>query len=127
MFARIHSQREKVRHKTCFVPNSKTVQSFQFLVDVSEFQSSFHHAQRSEEGRHDDFNDFIRIVNEYIKDNSSSEVNIDCTTRSAILAFVERSEYESLDAVRTGELSERKQLCLLPTLVTTCERRVRVG
>jgi len=64
---------------------------------VSEFLDLFH-AHHSE-GREDAYDCFIRIVNEYVKVNSSSEVNIDSATREAILAFSERSEYESLDAV----------------------------
>ena len=112
----IHSQRGKILHKLnicctharttwCTGRRTRKRQSFQFLLDVSEFRSSSRQAQ-DPGGRSDDYGDFLRIVTEYIKVNSSSEVNIDSTTRNAILAFSERSEYESLDAVRKGEFAE---------------------
>lgn len=46
-----------------------------------------------------EFDKFIDIVNEYIKDHSSSEINIDGTTKKKMLAFCERSAYASLDVV----------------------------
>lgn len=77
----------------------KTLQSFQFLVDVSEFRALFHAQQHGDEGE-DHYDRFVCIVDEYVKASSSSEVNIDSGTREAILAFGERSEYEALGPVR---------------------------
>lgn len=40
------------------------------------------------------------MVNEYTKNNSNSEINIDSRTKKQILGFEERSSYASLDVVR---------------------------
>lgn len=71
--------------------------SFQFLVDVSKFKSSVHAAHQ---GGNDDYEEFIVIVDEYIKDNSNCEVNIDSRTKKKILGFGERSVYASLGTVK---------------------------
>lgn len=47
-----------------------------------------------------DFDRFEVIANEYIKDNSNSEININSTTKKKILGFCERSAFASLDLVR---------------------------
>ena len=77
------------------------LQSFQFLVDASEFQSSIHAATSIQEGK-DCYEEFVSIINEYIKDNSNSEINIDSRTKTQILRFEGRSSYASLDMVRDG-------------------------
>lgn len=76
-------------------------QSFQFLVDASEFQGSVYAALNNvvEDGK-DCYDEFVGIVNEYIKDNSNSEINIDSRTKKNIMGFEERSSYASLDVVR---------------------------
>lgn len=48
----------------------------------------------------DCFDEFILIVNEFIKDNSNSEINIDSATKKKILGFCQHSAYTSLDLVR---------------------------
>lgn len=76
-------------------------QSFQFLVDVSEFQHLVLgvHGAGQDSGK-DEFDEFTAIVDEYIKDNSNSEINIDSSTKKKILALCERSAYSSLVLVR---------------------------
>lgn len=83
-------------------------QSFQFLVDVSEFQKSI----RTQDGK-DDFEGFLAIVKEYIKNSSDSEINIDHHTKKEILKFGERSAYISLNTVRRarGLPACRKTCC----------------
>lgn len=71
-------------------------QSFQFLVDVSEFQLSV----GTQDGK-DDFEEFLAIVKKYIKNSSDSEINIDHGTKIEILEFTERSAYTSLSMVRS--------------------------
>ncbi|CAM9757068.1 unnamed protein product [Ectocarpus fasciculatus] len=71
------------------------IESFQFLVAVSEFQSLVHATPGSREGN-DEFEEFINIVNEYIRVNSSSEINIDSSIRRKLLEFHERSAYFAL-------------------------------
>lgn len=72
---------------------------------MEEFESLFHAADSGEEGK-DFYEEFIAIVNEYIKDNSNSEVNIDSRTKKQTLEYEGRSSYASLDVVR-----ERADLC----------------
>eukprot|EP00752_Nemacystus_decipiens_P013003 g11504.t1 len=72
-------------------------ESFQFLVDVSEFKNAVAAAHASGgESSQDDFEEFTVVVNEYIKDNSNSEINIASATKRKILGFCERSTYISL-------------------------------
>ena len=77
------------------------VQSFQFLVDVSEFQSTLHAAQ-SNQKREECFEEFLAVVSAYIKDNSNSEINLSSRTKKEILRFEGRSSYAALDMVRQG-------------------------
>ena len=75
-------------------------QSFQFLIAVSEFKSSVHATDGGSEGSEGGYDKFMVIVNEYIKGNSNSEVNISSKIREEILAFSEHSAYMSLRTVR---------------------------
>lgn len=59
-------------------------QSFQFLVDASEFKSSVIAAHNGQDGK-ESYEEFTVITNEYIKDNSNSEINIDSHTKKQIL------------------------------------------
>ncbi|CAN0409712.1 unnamed protein product, partial [Ectocarpus sp. 12 AP-2014] len=59
----------------------------------SKFKISVHAAHQ---GGNDSYEEFIAIVDEYIKDNSNFEVNIDSRTKKEILGFGERSAYASL-------------------------------
>ncbi|CAN0386259.1 unnamed protein product [Ectocarpus sp. 12 AP-2014] len=73
-------------------------ESFQFLVDVSEFSSLVLRINGGDErGGKDDFDEFNVIVGEYITDNSNSEINIDSRTKKKLRGFCERSAYASLD------------------------------
>lgn len=67
---------------------------------VLEFQESVHSAQGRPEGQ-DHFEEFIAIVDEFIKDKSESEINIDGSTKKRLLGFVERAVYASLSMVST--------------------------
>lgn len=69
-------------------------QSFEFLLDVAEFKKS----TMNQDGK-DDFEEFLAIVNEYIKNSSDSEINIDHRMKNKILKFSERSAYIALDTV----------------------------
>ncbi|CAN0058171.1 unnamed protein product, partial [Ectocarpus sp. 13 AM-2016] len=72
-------------------------ESFQFLVDVSEFSSLVYRTNGGDErGGNDDFDEFNVIVGEYITDNSNSEINIDSRTKKKLKGFCERSAYASL-------------------------------
>eukprot|EP00752_Nemacystus_decipiens_P013004 g11505.t1 len=72
-------------------------ESFQFLVAVSEFQIVVAAAYSDGgENSKDGFDEYTAVVNEYIKDNSNSEVNIDSATKKKILAFCQRPAYISL-------------------------------
>lgn len=82
----------------------RTSKSFQFLVDASEFHISVH-ADRSNQEDKDCYEEFLAIVNEYIKGNSNSEINIDSRTKKQILRFEGPSSYASLDMVRRGRRS----------------------
>lgn len=69
---------------------------------VSEFDVSLHAAKgRTEENDH--YEEFMAIVNEYIRDKSASEINIDSNTKQRILDFGERSAYASLGMVRGSD------------------------
>lgn len=81
-------------------------QSFQFLVDVSEFHKSI----RTQDGK-DDFEEFLAIVNDYIKDGSNFEINIDHRTKKDILKFSERSAYISLNTV--SALGCSPEMCVI--------------
>ena len=84
------------------LPSSPSyLQSFQFLVDASEFESSVY-AATSSQGVKDCYDEFLVIVDEYIKDNSNSEINIDSRTKKQILRFEGHSSYAALDLVREG-------------------------
>lgn len=52
-----------------------------------------------EKSSNDEFDEFINITNEFIKDKSNSEINIDSATKKKILGFCERSAYALLDVV----------------------------
>ena len=78
------------------------MQSFQFLVDVENFQRSVHAAHSSGEEGRECYEQYVAIVDEYIKDNSNSEINIDSRAKKKIMGFEERSSYASLDLVREG-------------------------
>lgn len=80
-------------------------QSFQFLVAVSEFQNLVLSTPESREGKDDYYEEFISIINEYIKVNSDSEINIDSSERKELLEFHERSAYSSLSLVSTWSVS----------------------
>ena len=86
------------------VPSSLLyLQSFQFLIDASEFQIAVHAVTSNQERKDGDcYEEFLCIVNEYIKDNSNSEINIDSRAKQHILKFEARSSYASLDTVREG-------------------------
>lgn len=66
---------------------------------VSEFKSSADSADTNEGSK---FEHFIAVVDEYIKDSSPSEVNIDSVTKSHILTYTERDAYMQLDLVSTA-------------------------
>eukprot|EP00752_Nemacystus_decipiens_P005641 g5104.t1 len=80
-------------------PPAPLPKSFQFLVDVAEFRQvvAAAHSTDAGESSKEDFNRCTLIVNEYIKDASHSEINIDGATKRRILGFYERSAYASLD------------------------------
>lgn len=91
-------------------------QSFQFLVDVFEFKNELLLLEAGSDERARTFKGFggyLAIVNDYIKDGSHSEVNIDSRTKRDILAFATFNIYSSLDTVRqirggdTREMIER--------------------
>lgn len=70
-----------------------SVQSIQFLVDVS----SFKHAVQAADI--DDFHAFVSIVDEYIKDDSPSEINIDSCAKRNVPMHLSPREYVKLDKV----------------------------
>lgn len=76
-------------------------QSFQFLVDVFDFkkevllETAGHDEARSFKG----FRAYLAIVNDYIKDGSLSEVNIDSRTKRDILGCTTFNVYSSLGMV----------------------------
>lgn len=63
---------------------------------VKEFKNRF----RGDGRENDAFESFVSIVNEYIKDKSPSEVNIDSRAKSYILKFNARETFVRLDSVR---------------------------
>lgn len=80
---------------------ARTLQSFQFLVDVSEYQD-FVHATHDEIAKSKDdldFEAFTVIFNEYIKRDSNSKVNIDSSSKKKLGALSDRLAYVSLDLV----------------------------
>lgn len=46
-----------------------------------------------------DFETFMAIVNEYIRDNSTSEINIDSSSKKKTMAFCDRVAFVFLDPV----------------------------
>lgn len=67
-----------------------------FLTALWELREGGHGATDERE----EFESFLSIVNEYIRDNSPSEVNIDYKTKKSILQYAQRSAYMQLPLVR---------------------------
>ncbi|CAN0109405.1 unnamed protein product [Ectocarpus fasciculatus] len=91
-----------------FCRKSLCGESFQFLLDVSEFRhealdTAVHHGAFSGiEGTGDlrEYGSVSAIVDTYIKDCSPSEINIDSKTKNDILERSRRQSYSLLDLVR---------------------------
>lgn len=78
--------------------DARAPKSLEFLIAVSEFKDLVH-ATRDNEGD-EGFNAFTRIVDEYIKSNSPSEVNISGAAKARIVKYVDRGAYTQLSLVR---------------------------
>lgn len=76
-------------------------QSFQFMVDASEYQNSVHAVYHGSAESKDDshFGSFTTIIDEYIKDRSNSEVNISSSSKQQVMALCDRAKYVALDKV----------------------------
>ena len=77
-------------------------QSFQFLVDVSDFKKEVLLEAKSDERARifKGYGGYLAIINDYINDGSHSEVNIDSRTKSGILEYATFDLYSALDVVR---------------------------
>lgn len=83
-------------------------QSFQFLLDVSEFRNealdaAIHHGADNGIERARDLREYGRvsaIVDTYIADSSPSEINIDSKTKNGILERSRLQSYSLLGLVR---------------------------
>lgn len=87
------------------------LQSFDFLVDVSEFKNDLVLGAAANDNNNEKtttkyfggFGGYLAIVNDYIKDCSHSEVNIDSKKKRDILQFANFKAYTMLDLVRELE------------------------
>ncbi len=89
-----------VRHRLLW---DRPIQSYQFLLDVSEFKEDIlldAAANGEDKKGFKGFGSYSAIVNDYIKDGSHSEVNIEFKTKCDILKFAKFKDYASLDLVR---------------------------
>ena len=85
------------------VPETPMFQSFQFLLDVSEFKEDIlldAAANGENKKGFKGFGSYSAIVNDYIADGSHSEVNIEFKTKCHIRKFAKFKDYASLDLVR---------------------------
>eukprot|EP00903_Cladosiphon_okamuranus_P014587 g13528.t1 len=84
-----------------FCRRSLCSESFQFLLDVSEFQNNVvleeSNNNADERGGFRGFGSFLAIVNDYIKDGAHSEVNIEFKTKRDITRHAKYMSYTSLD------------------------------
>ena len=80
-------------------------QSFQFLVDVSDFKKEVLLEANSDERARifKGYGGYLAIINDYINDGSHSEVNIDSRTKSGILEYATFDLYSALDVVRQSK------------------------
>lgn len=78
-------------------------QSYQFLLDVSEFKEDIlldAAANGEDKKGFKGFGSYSAIVNDYIMDGSHSEVNIEFKTKCDIRKFAKFKDYAALDLVR---------------------------
>lgn len=71
------------------------VQSILFLIAVAEFKDDVY----AEKGEDRAFEAYIGLINEYIKDDSPSEVNINSSAKLLILRHIQRSAFMKLERV----------------------------
>jgi len=92
--------------------SSADVQSFQFLLDVSEFKEDLlldNASNGKDKKSFKGFGSYFAIVNDYIKDGSNSEVNIAFKTKDDIRKFAKFKDYASLDLVREVVVGRQRE------------------
>lgn len=87
-----------------FCHKSLCGESFMFLEDVSTFKSETLPRAESNANLFKGFGGYLAIVNDFIRDTSHLEVNINSTTKRDILSYAKFEVYSSLD------LDERKDI-----------------
>ena len=85
------------------------LQSLMFLLDADAFSATFEEAPTDSAAGYDRY---VEIVNNYVRERSPFEVNIESKTRNAILRATDRKTFIEVTLVRQPKINAVRVWCL---------------